>query len=257
MSYLNKIVRCMGAGMFPILLSACATTHYSPDPSDPWQGYNRAMFSFDMTMDKAVFRPIAETYVHVTPKFVQYRASDFFSNLNQVSVTVNATLQGKPRALEDLTRFLFNTTFGIGGLFDVATPLGLPKHNEDFGITLAVWGVPQGPYVVLPLFGPSTLRNIPSLAVDGWALNPITYYPYSQIDLISTTLKYTVERARLLPYDFIIDTVPDAYAFVRSAYLQHRNYLITRNLPPKPKKKAVLNPLQQELLQMNPSDKGS
>lgn len=239
-----------GAALAP-LLSGCATSPYSPNPDDPWQGYNRAMYSVNKTLDRAVLKPVAKGYKAVTPQFVRGRVSDFFSNLGDVSVTANALLQGKPQALEDFTRFLMNTTFGLGGLFDVATPLGLPPHEEDIGMTLAAWGVPEGPYVVLPLFGPSTLRNALSPVVDGVVLNPLSYYNDTTVEWSLTALKYTQERVDLLPLDSTIDEAYDPYAFVRNAYLQHRHYVIEKNTPPKASRPKQIDSLQQELLQMD------
>jgi phospholipid-binding lipoprotein MlaA len=241
----------LGALLAP-LLGGCATTPHASNPDDPWQGYNRAMYGFNTALDRTVMKPAAKGYDAVTPPFVRGRVSDFFSNLGDVSVTANALLQGKPQALEDFTRFLMNSTFGLAGLFDVATPLGLPKHQEDIGMTLATWGVPQGPYVVLPLFGPSTLRNAPSPLVDGTLLNPLGYYEHPRTRWALTALKFISLRASLLPLDSTIDEAYDPYAFVRNAYLQHRHYLLKRNNPKPagPKQGQQLDSLQQELLQM-------
>ncbi|APZ43512.1 VacJ family lipoprotein [Acidihalobacter ferrooxydans] len=237
--------------LFAPFLAGCATTPYTPNTGDPLQGYNRAMYGFNTAVDRAVLKPTAKAYVAVTPSFVRGRVNDFFSNVGQLSVTANAMLQGKPQALEDFTRFLMNTTFGLGGLFDVATPLGLPPHQEDIGMTLATWGVPEGPYVVLPFFGPSTLRNAPAPLVDGIAFNPLAYgvvstdtgYGLDALDLVNL-------RANLLPLDSSIDAAYDPYLFVRNAYLQHRRYVLEHNNPRPATKKHQLDSLQQELLQM-------
>lgn len=237
-------------------ISGCATTKITTNSEEVTkpsllERYNRAMFKFDMGLDRHILRPVSKSYVDVTPRFVRHRVKDFFSNLDQISVTINAGLQGKPQAIEDLTRFLFNTIFGIGGLFDVATPIGLPEHPNDFGVTLADWGVPEGPYIVLPIFGPSTMRDVPSLALDGWLLNPLAYYPHPRTQFVLTGLKYISARASLLSLDSLINEAPDPYAFVKSAYLQHRQFLIKTNTPSQPKKKNMLNPMQKELLEMN------
>lgn len=242
--------RGLFGGALALLLGGCASSPYPPAPDDPWQGYNRAMYGFNTALDHAVLRPVARGYKAVTPPFVRGRVNDFFSNLGDVSVTANDLLQGKPQALADFTRFLMNTTFGVGGLFDVATPLGLPKHHEDIGMTLAVWGVPEGPYVILPLFGPSTLRNAPSPWVDGSLLNPTTYSLSGWPLWSLTSLKFVSLRAGLLPLDSSIDEAYDPYAFVRSAYLQHRRYLLGKNGPKRDAPKPQLDSLQQELLQM-------
>lgn len=213
--------------------------------------YNHAMFSFNMTVDKAVVRPVAKGYVAVTPRPVRTSVSNFFSNLGDVPVTINALLQLKlGQAARDLTRFVFNSTFGVFGLFDVASGWGLPPHEEDIGMTLARWGVPEGPYVVLPFFGPSTLRNSLSPVVDGLYLNPLYYYPDTTVSWSLTGLKVAEERAQLLPLDSNLDQAYDPYTFLRDAYLQHRRYVLDQNNPPPPSKKPALTPLQRQLLEM-------
>lgn len=241
--------RWLGLLLAP-LLGGCASMSGAHKPVSALQAYNHAMYSFNTALDRAVVKPAAKGYVTVTPPFVRGRVSDFFSNLGDISVTANAVLQGKPQALEDFTRFLMNSTFGLGGLFDVATPLGLPNHQEDIGMTLATWGVPEGPYVVLPLFGPSTLRNAASPLVDGYWLNPLSYYPHPQTSWALTALNIVNVRAKLLPLDSTLDEAYDPYAFLRNAYLQHRRYVLEKNNPKPAKHKAALDSLQKELLQM-------
>lgn len=239
--------------LFVPALGGCATTAYTPSPDDPWQGYNRAMYGFNTAVDRAVLKPAAKVYKTITPSFVRGRVNDFFSNVGDLSVTANALLQAKPQALEDLMRFIMNSTFGLGGLFDVATPLGLPAHQDDIGMTLAAWGVPEGPYVILPFFGPSTLRNAPSPLVDGMLFNPLTYSNNVDAGYALTGLKFISLRASLLPLDSSIDEAYDPYAFVRNAYLQHRRYVLKKNHPQPPASKSgQLDSLQQELLQMQP-----
>ncbi len=146
------------------VLAGCAT---SGNPKDPIEGYNRAMFSFNETVDKAVIKPVAQGYNYVTPQPVQTGVSNFFGNLADIWTSVNNLLQGKPGdALSDAGRVLINSTVGILGLFDVATPMGLEKHEEDFGQTLGRWGVGDGAYVVLPILGPRTVRDTVGLAAD-------------------------------------------------------------------------------------------
>ncbi len=239
-----------------LLLGGCASTGMSGS-NDPLQGYNRAMFAFNMAVDKHALRPVAKAYAKVAPSFLRGRVSDFFSNLGDVSTTVNAALQGKPQALGDLTRFLMNTTFGLGGLFDVATPLGLPAHHEDIGMTLATWGVPEGPYVVLPFFGPSTLRNAPAPVIDGYFFNPLTYYPRPLTDEGLAVLDVVNLRAKLLPFDSLIDQSPDPYIYVKEVYLQQRRYLLEQNNPKPANKKPSLTSLQKQLLEMESPDAGS
>jgi phospholipid-binding lipoprotein MlaA len=190
---------------------------------DPWESFNRKMFSFNDSLDQAVLKPVARTYVEVTPKFMRTGVSNFFGNLRDLWSAANSALQAKPGpAFENTGRFLINTTVGIYGLFDVATPLGLERHSEDLGQTLGWWGVSSGPYVVLPLFGPSTVRDGLGLVVDSQAsiishVSDISHrnalYAGRVIDL----------RAQLLPITDQVEQVAlDKYTFTRDAYLQKR-----------------------------------
>jgi phospholipid-binding lipoprotein MlaA len=148
------------------LMTGCAT---SGNPKDPIEGFNRAMFSFNETVDKALIKPVAQGYDYVTPQPVQTGVSNFFDNIADLWIGFNNLIQGKPgEALSDVGRVLINTTVGIVGLFDVATGMGLEKHEEDFGQTLGRWGVGDGAYVVLPIFGPRTLRDTGGFLVDVW-----------------------------------------------------------------------------------------
>lgn len=196
---------------------------------DPWQGYNRSMYKFNDKVDRTVLKPAAKAYRAVTPDLVEQGISNFFSNLDDVGNSLNNLLQGKPvSAGSDLLRFTMNSTLGIAGLFDVATPSGLIKHNEDFGQTLGVWGVPSGPYVVLPLLGPCTARGMVGKVPDYY-----TYYPWIYLDHVATANSVTALsainlRARLLALESIVatDKFFDPYATVRDAYLERRQYLV-------------------------------
>lgn len=233
------------------VLGGCATTQTSGQDVGALDRYNHAMFGFNMTVDKAVMRPVAKAYVAVTPRPIRYRVSDFFSNLGDVPVTVNALLQlDFNQAAREFTRFIFNTTFGVFGLFDVASSWGLQQQDDDLGMTLARWGVPPGPYFVLPFFGPSTLRNSLSPLVDGVYLSPLYYYPNATVQWSAAALRTTEERAQLLPLDSSLDQAYDPYTFMRDAYLQHRNYVLEQNHLGPVKKKPALTPLQQQLLEM-------
>ncbi|MFT4677538.1 MAG: phospholipid-binding lipoprotein MlaA, partial [Candidatus Azotimanducaceae bacterium] len=142
---------------------------------DPWMELNQRTQVFNDTVDRWVLKPVAKTYVKVVPGFARYSVSNVFSNLGDVGNGVNNLLQGKPlRGLSDLGRIVINTSLGLGGLFDPASGIGLTKHNESFGQTLSVWGVPKGPYLVLPLLGPSTLTDVVSRPFDS-ALDPVRY----------------------------------------------------------------------------------
>ena len=162
---LINILMCMGIA----LMAGCATTQQTERVAkiDPFESVNRAVFTFNENADEYVIKPVAEAYQFVLPDFVRTGVTNFFSNIGDVFVAVNNLLQGKPgNAANDIGRFLVNSTIGILGLFDVATDAGLEKNKEDFGQTLGVWGVPSGPYVVLPLFGPSSVRDTAGLALD-------------------------------------------------------------------------------------------
>ena len=154
--------------------SGCAT---GPDrkPEDPFEPANRAIFKFNDVIDRAVAQPVAKGYTKVTPQPLRQAISNFFSNLGDLGNLANNLLQLHiTDATEDLMRFAMNSVFGFGGIVDFATPAGLPKHNQDFGLTLGRWGVPSGPYLVLPLFGPSSFRDSLGFAVD-FRFNPLTY----------------------------------------------------------------------------------
>ena len=218
-----------------VMLSGCATTEYVEDERDPWQGFNRSMYSFNDAADRAIFKPVAKGYVAITPKFVRTGVRNFYSNLNDVSVAVNNMLQGKVRdGASDVGRFVVNTTIGILGLFDVASAMGMRKHNEDFGQTLAVWGVGQGPYVVWPFLGPNTVRNTPSLIVDEILLYPPTYIELKTEERIALYLLDKISiRAELLSLEEQTkDISTDKYAFIRDAYLDRREFLIHDGSPP-------------------------
>ncbi|WP_252179244.1 VacJ family lipoprotein [Endozoicomonas sp. 4G] len=196
---------------------------------DPWEKTNRAIFSFNDTLDTYVLKPVAEGYDTVTPKPIQQLVSNFFSNLGEIRNAVNAALQLEGgEALASLGRFGINSTVGMLGMVDVATPLGIERHYEDFGLTLAHWGTPSGPYVVLPLLGSRTLRSgigtLPDsmMNLQGQIQPERDQWTARGIDTINT-------RASLLSSEALI--VGDRYTFIRDAYLQRREYLITGQLP--------------------------
>jgi len=220
-----------------LLTSGCASVSTPPPPNDPFERYNRTMYRFNDTLDRAVLKPVAKGYQKVVPQPVDDSVTNFFSNLDDVVVTLNDLLQGKARqAGSDLSRLVWNSTVGIGGLFDVASHLGLPKHNEDFGQTLGKWGVGPGPYLVLPFFGPSTVRDTAALPVD-WESDPL--YHYYDVDANGywklKTLYYVDKRADLLRASRILEQAAlDEYVFMREAYLQRRQNLVYDGNPPQP-----------------------
>lgn len=203
------------------VLSGCAS---APDrqAGDPLGRVNRAVFSFNETADRYVMRPVASAYVSAVPSPARTAVHNFFSNLGDLGNFANEVLQLKiTAATEDLMRVAFNSTFGIGGLLDWATPAGLPKHHEDFGLTLTHYGVPSGPYLMLPLLGPSSVRDCTDYAVSGF-LDPISYTT-SAAQIAEVATRTVNRRAELLNASDLLSTAAiDRYAFVRSVYLGNR-----------------------------------
>jgi phospholipid-binding lipoprotein MlaA len=217
-----------------VLSSGCATIEGPPNPDDPLERYNRAMYEFNDTVDKYAIKPAAQGYNFIMPNFASKGVSNFFNNIDDIVVFFNQLLQFKfSEATATSARFVFNTTFGLLGLIDFASDMDLPKQNEDFGQTLAVWGFDRGPYIVLPFIGPSTIRDTAGLAVDWTYFDPIFKRQTLEQSLVTLTIKYIDIRAGLLKASNILeDTVPDRYAFVRDAWLQRREYLIYDGNPP-------------------------
>lgn len=206
--------------------AGCAT---GPDrnPKDPLEPMNRKIFTFNDTLDTYVAKPVAQFYVDYTPSPFRTAVSNFFSNLGDFSNFANNLLQLKiTDATQDLMRIAMNSVFGIGGLIDIASPAGLPKHHQDFGLTLGHYGMPAGPYLVLPLLGPSSVRDSTTWLVD-WRVNPLSYseaeirWPLFGVNFVSA-------RADLIgATDLLSAAALDKYAFVRDAYTQRRQYLLT------------------------------
>ncbi|VAW51933.1 Outer-membrane-phospholipid-binding lipoprotein MlaA [hydrothermal vent metagenome] len=214
--------------------SGCATLGGPPNPDDPYESFNRSMFSFNEGADKYVIKPVAKGYDYIMPNFASKGVSNFFRNLDDIVVFFNQLLQFKlTDAAATSARFVFNTTFGLLGLIDVASEMDLPKQNEDFGQTLAVWGVPSGPYLVLPLLGPQTVRDTAGLAVDWTFFDPILQRQTLNQSLATLAIKYIDLRAGLIKASNILDeTVPDKYAFVRDAWQLRREFLVYDGHPP-------------------------
>ena len=234
---MNTFRHCLLTTAAVALLAGCAATPELPDDTDTLESYNRAMFAFNDAVDKAVFKPVAKAYRRILPEPVTTSISNFFSNLNDVVVLVNDLLQFKLHlAAMDSGRIVANTTFGVAGLFDVASRLELPKHREDFGQTLGYWGLGEGYYLVLPLLGPSTVRDTFGL-IGNFYTNPVTWVTDSDavewslwgLDLINRRSELLrIERA-------LADEQIDPYAFQRGAYLQQRRNLVYDGNPPQPK----------------------
>ena len=219
-------------------LQACATLDGPADPSDPLERYNRSVYSFNDRLDKYMLKPIAKGYDAITPNPVQKAVNSFFSNLDDVLVIVNDVLQLKPlQTASDTGRLIINSSIGLFGLIDWASDMGLEKHNEDFGQTLGYWGVPAGPYFVIPFLGPSTLRDAGGLATDTYYFDPQfreieTSFPPPSRKPESLVWNLTIldkvdVRAKLLKTENILDSAAlDPYVFIREAWLQRRNYLV-------------------------------
>ena len=227
-----------------ITLSGCSTLNRPSDPNDPLESYNRNMFEFNDGVDRYVLKPVAEGYDSITPWFVQKSINNFFSNLDDFVVIVNDLLQLKLRQFtSDTGRLLINSTLGLGGLIDWASDLNMPKHNEDFGQTMGYWGVPQGPYFVIPILGPSTIRDTSGIFVDTAEFDPIWRKVEDGLPAlprepdkaqVTAVIKAIDLRASLLKAEKILDEAAlDKYTFTREAYLQHRKHLVYDGNPPK------------------------
>lgn len=218
-------------------LGGCATVNGPKDPRDPWEGFNRGVYKFNTDVDNAILKPVAQGYENVVPQPARTGVSNFFSNLGDIVVLVNDLLQLKGRqAASDFSRLVWNTTLGLGGLIDVATPMDLPKHNEDFGQTLGYWGVGSGPYLVLPLLGPSSLRDGTGTLVDYTQFDQLhRIKPYHPTRMAVLTLQTVDTRANLLRASNLLDQAAlDPYVFLREAYLQRRENLVYDGNPPPP-----------------------
>ncbi|MHB8454442.1 MAG: MlaA family lipoprotein [Acidiferrobacterales bacterium] len=227
-------------------LSGCATTGAGAGQStdsgddtvyDPFESYNRVIFRFNDEFDRFVLKPVAEAYSDVLPRPVKNSVSRFFNNLLGPTVVVNDLLQGKvKRSAADTGRFVINSTIGVVGLFDPAKPLGLSPHNEDFGLTLGVWGLHAGPYIVWPILGPSNLRDSIGLVGDYYTY-PVNYLKDSKTRWGLRILDAVDTRANLLGATNVLEEAagPDRYLFIREAYFQHRLNQIYDGNPPQPK----------------------
>lgn len=218
-----------------LVTSGCASINGPTEPHDPFERYNRAMYSFNEGFDKHVAKPVAEVYNDVMPAPVDKGITNFFSNLDDVIVLVNDLLQFKiEQAAQDFSRILFNTTVGLFGIFDVATHLDLPKHHEDFGQTLGYWGVPSGPYFVLPFLGPSTIRDTAGLGTDYAYFDPtFNLVDDSATSWSLTTLYFIDRRSDLLGVSKLLNVAAlDPYVFTREAYLQRRQNMVYDGNPP-------------------------
>ncbi|MEZ5474881.1 MAG: VacJ family lipoprotein [Steroidobacteraceae bacterium] len=207
-----------------IMLSGCTTipAGSAPDPGDPWERVNRSVYRFNDGLDRAVAKPVAKAYRKVTPRPIRTGVSNFLDNITYPVTAVNAALQGKFRqAGRDTGRFLLNTVVGVGGILDPATDVGLRRNDEDFGQTLAVWGVPAGPYLMLPILGPSNVRDAPAKIVDK-LMDPKNLVGTSDARVAANILSVIDTRAQLLVLEKPMENVFDRYAFLRNVWRQRR-----------------------------------
>ncbi|WP_347331909.1 MlaA family lipoprotein [Marinimicrobium locisalis] len=211
--------------MLLALLSMVMVPAHADEFEDPWEDFNRKVHGFNMTVDRFFLKPVTKAYRFVAPEVVELGVNNAFQNLSEVPSALNGVLQGKPgSALRDSGRFLVNSTVGIAGLFDVASRLGLPSDGqEDFGQTLGLWGFDRGPYVVLPFFGSSTVRDTVGLPVQS-LMSPIYHIDHTPTQNSTLAMYYINRRSQLM--DLEEQLTGDHYTFIRDAYLQRREYLI-------------------------------
>jgi len=209
--------------LITISILSLSTHVFGDEVNDPFENLNRKTFEFNENMDEKILKPIAETYSELPPK-IKLGFSNFFNNLEEVDTFVNQLLQGKPKeSINDFTRFIINTTIGLGGFIDVASKVGLERHEEDFGQTLAVWGVGQGPYIMLPILGPSTLRDTLSRPVSSF-LSVTFHMTETDVNLALKGMDAIETREKLLDVEALLSG--DKYAFVKDAYIQSMYYEI-------------------------------
>jgi phospholipid-binding lipoprotein MlaA len=217
-----KLRSLLVAGAVSIMLSQPSVA--ADVEVDPWEGFNRAMFSFNDGLDTYALKPVSQGYKAIMPDIAETGVSNFFGNLSDVGTLLNNLLQGKfSNATQDFARIAFNSTFGLAGLIDVATPMGIEKHDEDFGQTFGYWGVESGPYLVLPFFGPTTVRDgigrVPDYLVD-----PVRQLDDNGARNAMYATRIINDRAELLEAEKLISG--DKYTFIRDAYLQKRAFSI-------------------------------
>lgn len=240
----------------PILVCACLLTGCATgvDPRDPYEGFNRKVYALNEGVDKAVLKPVARGYEKAVPKLARTGVTNFFNNLGVVVTALNDMLQLKGgAAAQDVARFTTNVVWGFGGLMDTATELGIANNNEDFGQTLGRWGVGSGAYLVLPLLGPSTLRDGAALPVD-FVASPMSEWTNdvrTRNQLLA--LHIVNDRANLLAAErFLNESGLDRYAFLRDTYLQRREYLVHDGKQPS----GSIGPKQKSLRELEEEDFG-
>ncbi len=222
--------RCLVASFAALLLVGCAA---APSRDDPFEPMNRASYRVHEVVDGHFIKPMIQAYVDYTPRVVQQGVHNFFGNIDDFFSFINAALQNKPdKAGHDLGRVITNTGFGLLGLIDIASEAGVPKGNEDFGQTFGVWGIQQGPYLFIPVFGPTTVRDGTGWIIRGYA-NPIGYIDDIPTRNVLWALNLVELRASALQAESLVNQAAiDPYTFIRRAYLQRRRYLVYDGQPP-------------------------
>ena len=222
-------IRLVGLLLCVAALGGCAM---SRDPPDPFERFNRGVYQFNEGFDKIVLEPTAKTYRRILPAFARTGVRNFFANLNDIPVALNNLAQGKIEpAASDLSRVIINSSIGLLGLFDVASEAGIEKHQEDFGQTLGWWGLADGPFLMLPFFGPSTSRDLAGFVVD-WTTDPVSYVDPSGARYALRGTRIVNRRAELIEASDVLRTALDPYQFLRDAYLQRRRNLVYDGNPP-------------------------
>jgi phospholipid-binding lipoprotein MlaA len=228
-----------GIALVALALAGCASTPSGQDGEaprrknpDPLEGFNRGVYRFNDAIDRKALRPVAVAYRDHTPRWLQQGVGNFFTNLFYPTTILHQFLQGKlEEGSQDVARFVINTTLGWGGIFDVASGAKLPIHDEDSGQTLGRWGVPPGPYLMLPLLGPATLRDAPARYVDDFS-QPFRWYDAEAERWISLAVYTVHRRSELLQADRFVQQAYDPYVFLRDAYLQRRQFAVYDGDPP-------------------------
>ena len=238
----SRLYRCLLL-LGVLVLAGCAIA--KPRTDDPLEKYNRKAYQFNDKVDRAVIRPVAVGYRKVTNPPVRRSISDFFTNIRMPITVANDLLQARPKqAFQSTSRFLINLTIGMGGFLDPASKFGLPLEDNDFGVTLARWGVPDGDYMVLPLFGPSTWRDIWRLPVDSYFFDPLSWYAnnhhHNGLQYLPQATYLITMRSRAIDAEGFLQSAYDPYVFIRDAYRQQRLYQIYDGSPPA----AIIQQLQ-------------
>lgn len=228
--------RTMGIASLLVLLVGCATP--MPRKDDPYEDFNRKMYAFNDFADRVAIRPVAVGYRKITNQTTRTLISNFFANIESPITIANDILQANPKeALRASSRFIINTTVGVLGFFDPASEMNIVASNTDLGVTLAKWGVPEGPYLVLPLLGSSTGRDLPAFVIDRWAFDPLSWYAASHnfdyhAEYLPTVAHLVTLRSSAIDAEGLLEGVYDPYVFYRDAYRQRRLYKIYRGNPP-------------------------